>query len=84
METVHLLGANYLLAYQLTFIIAVLGVALASYYLGARLFNRTAAVAVSIAYVYNPYFLMEIWTRGAMTVTLSLAVIPLCSPRSTG
>jgi hypothetical protein len=77
MEAAHLLGANYLLAYRVTFIIAALGAALASYYLGARLFNRKAAVAVSIAYIYNPYFLMEIWTRGAMTVTLSLAFIPL-------
>ena len=76
MEAAHLLGANYLLAYQVTFIIAALGAALASYYLGTRLFNRTAAVAVSIAYIYNPYFLMEIWTRGAVTVTLSMAVIP--------
>ena len=77
METLHLLGANYLLAYQMTFLIAVLGAALASYYLGVRLFNQTAAMAVSIAYIYNPYFLMEVWKRSSVTVTLSLAVIPL-------
>ena len=77
METVHLLGANYLMAYQVTFSILVLGAALASYYLGARLFNRTAAVAASIAYIYNPAFLMEVWTRSAVTVLLALAVVPL-------
>ena len=76
MEAAHLLGANYLLAYQVTFLMIVLGAAFASYYLAARLFNRGAAVAVSIAYLYNPYFLMEVWTRGAVTVLLSLAAVP--------
>ena len=76
METAHLLGANYLLAYQIGITIIVLGAALGSYYMGLRLFNRTAAVAVSIAYLYNPYFLMEVWTRSAVTVLLSLAVVP--------
>ena len=76
MEAAHLLGANFLLAYQVSLIIIVVGAALASYYLGARLFNRTAAVAVSIAYLYSPYFLMEVWTRSAVTVLLSLAVVP--------
>ena len=76
MEAVHLLGANFLLAYQMSLVIIVVSAALASYYLGARLFNRTAAVAVSIAYLYSPYFLMEVWTRSAVTVLLSLAVVP--------
>ena len=76
MEAVRLLGANYLLAYQVGFVLIVLGAALASYYLGVRLFRRGAAVAVSIAYLYNPYFLMEVWTRGAVTVLLSLAAVP--------
>jgi hypothetical protein len=77
METAHLLGANYLFAYQAIFIIAALGAALSSYYLGVRVFNRTAALAVGIAYVFNPYFLAEIWKRGAVTETLALAVAPL-------
>ena len=37
MEAVHLLGANFLLAYQMSFVIIVVGAALASYYLGTRL-----------------------------------------------
>ena len=54
----------------------MVGAALASYHLGTRLFNRPAAVAVSIAYLYSRYFLMEVWTGSAVTVLLSLAVIP--------
>ena len=76
MEAAHLLGANFLFAYQAALIIASLGAALSSYYLGARVFNRAAAVAVGIAYVSNPYFLAEIWKRGAVTETLALAVAP--------
>ena len=76
METAHLLGANYLFAYQTALIVATLGAALSSYYLGARVFNRTAAVVVGIAYVFNPYFLAEIWKRGAVTEALALAVAP--------
>jgi hypothetical protein len=76
METAHLLGANYLFAYQTALILATLGAALSSYYLGARVFNRTAAVVVGIAYVSNPYFLAEIWKRGAVTEVMALAVAP--------
>ena len=76
MEAAHLLGADYVLAYKLAFTIAALGAALSSYYLGSRVFNRAAGVAVSIAYVYNPYFLADIWVRGAVTETLTLAAAP--------
>jgi len=41
------------------------------------LFNRTAAaVVVSVAYVYNPYFLADVWSRGAATEALALAAAP--------
>ena len=55
---------------QVAFTIIVLGAALSSYYLGARVFGRPAAVVVSVAYVYNPYFLADIWRRGAVTEAL--------------
>ena len=76
METARLMGANYVFAYNVAFTLAALGAALSSYYLGARLFNRTAAVVVSLAYLYNPYFLANIWQRGAAAETLALAVAP--------
>ena len=76
MEAAHLLGANYVLAYKLAFTIAALGAALSSYYLGARVFNRAAGVAASIAYVYNPYFLTDLWVRGAVTEAFTLAIAP--------
>ena len=76
MEAAHLLGVDYVLAYKLAFAMAALGAAFSSYYLGARVFNRVAGVAVSVAYVYNPYFLADIWVRGAVTETLTLAAAP--------
>ena len=77
MEAAHLLGANYVLAYKVAFTVAALGAALSSYYLGARAFNRAAGVAASIAYVYNPYFLTNLWVRGAVTEAFTLAIAPL-------
>ena len=77
MEALHLLGADYVLAYKVAFTVIVLGAALSSYYLAARIFGRPAAVVVSVAYLYNPYFLANIWRRGAAAETLALAVAPL-------
>ena len=77
MEMARLLGANYVFAYNLAFTVVAVGGALSSYYLGERVFNRGAAVVVSIAYIYNPYFLANIWLRGAVAETLALAVVPL-------
>ena len=77
MEAAHLLGANYVLAYKVAFTCIALGAALSSYYLAARVFDRTAAVVVSIAYLYNPYFLTNIWRRAAVTEAMALAVAPL-------
>ena len=76
METARLLGANYLHAYQAAFVIAALGAGLSSYYLGTRLFNRAAAVVVSVAYIYSPYFLTDVWSRAAVTEALALAAVP--------
>ena len=77
MEALHLLGADYVLAYKVAFTSIALGAALSSYYLAARIFGRPSAVVVSVAYIYNPYFLANIWRRGAVAEALALAVAPL-------
>ena len=77
METARLLGANYLLAYQVGLRPRPrLARRWPAIYLGVRLFKRGAAVVVSIAYLYNPYFLTEVWTRGRGDRVLSLAAVP--------
>ena len=77
MEAWHLLGADYVLAYKVAFTCIALGAALSSYYLAERIFGRPAAVVVSVAYLYNPYFLTNIWRRAAAAEALALAVAPL-------
>ena len=54
LELLHLLGANYVVAYKLGLTLIVLGAALASYALGATLFNRYAGLVVAVAYVLTP------------------------------
>ena len=76
MEVVHLLGANYIFAYNVAFTCVAVGAALSSYYLGARVFNRVSAVVISLAYVYNPFFLANIYARGALAESVALAVAP--------
>ena len=77
LELWHLLGANYVVAYKIGFTLTILGAGLASYGLGKSIFNRGAGVIVSLVYVYNPYFLSNIYIRAAFAELLGLAVAPL-------
>ena len=77
LELWHLLGANYVVAYKLGFTLIILGAGLTSYGLGAAVFNRAAGVVISLAYMYNPYFLTAVYTRAALAECLGLAVAPL-------
>ena len=77
LELWHLLGANYLVAYKIGFTLIILAAGLASYGLGATVSNRAAGIVVSLAYVYNPYFLTAVYRRAALSECLGLAVAPL-------
>ena len=76
LELWHLLGANYIVAYKIGYTLVILGAGLASYGLGAAVFNRAAGVVISLAYIYNPYFLSDIYRRAALAESLGLAVAP--------
>jgi hypothetical protein len=77
LELWHLLGANYVVAYKIGFTLIILGAGVAGYSLGATVFNRAAGVVVGLAYVYNPYFLTDVYTRAALAECLGLVVAPL-------
>ena len=77
LELWHLLGANYIVAYKIGYTLIILGAGLASYGLGAAVFNRAAGVVISLAYIYNPYFLSDIYRRAALAESLGLALAPL-------
>jgi hypothetical protein len=77
LEILHLLGANYVVAYKLGITLFMVGAALSSYALGAALFNRYAGLVTAVVYVFNPYFLSLISPRGALAEMLGLAVAPI-------
>ena len=77
MELWRLLGVDYVAAYKAAFTLMILAAGLTSYGLGTALFNRTAGLLVALAYLYNPYFISDIYTRAAWSETLALAVAPL-------
>ena len=77
LELLHLLGANYVIAYKLGMTLMVVGAALSSYALGAAIFNRYAGLVTAIVYVFNPYSLSLLYPRGALAEMLGLAVAPL-------
>lgn len=77
LEILHLLGANYVVAYKLGITLFMVGAALSSYALGAALFNRYAGLIAAVVYVFNPYFLSLISPRGALAEMLGLAVAPI-------
>jgi hypothetical protein len=75
-ELWRLIGANYVVAYKIGFTLIILAAGLTSYALGTAVFGGAAGLVVSLAYLYNPYFVSDIYARAALAEALALAVAP--------
>ncbi len=81
-EAFHILGLDLILSLKAVWVVAVLLAALAMYAWGRELFGRervAAPVVAAIAYVYFPYFLVNLYERGAVAEALAMAVAPLAA-----
>lgn len=58
------------------FMIAFVGAAIGMYLLARRLWGTWAGVLASVLYTYAPYHALDIYVRGAMAESFSLAILP--------
>lgn len=80
-ETIHLLGASFPDSVKYVLIIAIFAAAVGAYKLGADLAGergvaRTAGVVTAAAYVFFPYLVLDIYTRGALAEVAASALVP--------
>lgn len=72
----HHLGLSFLDAWKLTMMIVVLVAALGAYRLGALRGGATGGILLATAYVYAPYFVFDLVTRGTTTEVAALSLLP--------
>jgi len=81
-EVFHLLGLGLIPSLKAVWAVAVLLAAVAMYAWARELFGRelvAASVVAAVAYVYFPYFLVNLYERGALAEALALAIAPLAA-----
>jgi 6-pyruvoyl-tetrahydropterin synthase related domain len=80
-ETLHLLGLGFVDAIKGTDLISIVVALTGAYILAVELFRdakdaQTAGILTAVAYVFFPYFLIDIYTRSAIAEALAAALLP--------
>ena len=80
-ESFHLLGFDFVTALKIAFSAMIAIAALGAYTLGAEIFRdeknaRALGILTAVAYVFFPYLLTDIYTRGVSTEALGLVLLP--------
>ncbi|MBI5650589.1 MAG: hypothetical protein HZC40_09120 [Chloroflexi bacterium] len=76
-ETFHIIGFDLPVALQLTLALIVAIAALGAFVLGRDLFDSDfAGLLVAAAYIFFPYFLLDVYIRGALAEALAAALLP--------
>ena len=75
-ELFHLLGAGLTVALKLTYAVAFVISGLSMYFLGRRLFGRSAGLLAALLYVYMPYHLVDVYVRSDLTEAFAYIFLP--------
>lgn len=81
-EVFHVLDLDLVLSLKAVWVLTVLLAALAMYTWTREIFGRERIAAPflsAVAYVYFPYFLVNLYERGALAEALAMAVAPLAA-----
>ena len=77
-EIFHLAGGSLINSVKFTFILSLVGSAIAMYFLAKSLWkNEYSAVFSSILYLYAPYRAVDVWVRGALPEAFAFIFYPL-------
>ncbi len=77
-EAIHLLGFNFVDSIKIILGLSLLFSGIFSYLWLARIFGRFPAFIGALFYIYAPYHLYDLYTRGSVGEILAIAVIPFC------
>ncbi|HUX86258.1 MAG TPA: 6-pyruvoyl-tetrahydropterin synthase-related protein, partial [Chloroflexota bacterium] len=75
-ETFHLFGLGYIAALKACFAASIVSSGLGAYLLGRELYGTRGAMLAALVYVYLPYHLLDVYTRGDIAETLALGLLP--------
>jgi hypothetical protein len=76
-ELFHVLGLGFINAIKVTYLLGLVCAGLGMYVYVARLFgSRAGALLAAVAYMYAPYYFVDIFKRGALAEALALALLP--------
>lgn len=73
---IHNFGVSFVAAFNSSMALYVLIAAFGAYLLGSEWTDDTGGLLVAAAYVYAPYFLFDVVTRGTLTEVAALALLP--------
>ena len=76
-ELFHVIGFGFISAIKVTYFLGLVCAGLGMYACVVRLYgSRAGALLAAVAYMYAPYYFVDIYTRGAMAEALALALLP--------
>ena len=76
-ELFHVLGFGFINAIKATYFLGLVCAGLGMYVYVVRLYGaRAGALLAAVAYMYAPYYFVDIYKRGAMAEALALALLP--------
>ena len=80
-ETLHLLGLGFADAIKGAFVVCIVVAVTGAFVMGAELFGGAAegkatGLLTAAAYVFFPYFLIDIYVRGALAEALAASLLP--------
>lgn len=76
-EAFHLLGAGLTVAVKLTYITGFILSTVSMYFLGRRLFGRSAGLLAAVLYTYVPYHLVDVYVRCDLAESFAYIFLPL-------
>ena len=76
-ELFHVLGLGFVHTIKATYVLGFVCAGLGTYVYVARLYGaRAGALLAAVAYMYAPYYFVDVYKRGALAEALALALLP--------
>ncbi|MDO8515444.1 MAG: hypothetical protein Q7S14_03010, partial [bacterium] len=76
-EFFHLLGFGFIDSIKLVWITALIGSAVAMYFLAKKYFGKVGGTVAGLFYLYAPYHAIDAYVRGALAELFSFVWLPL-------
>ncbi|MDO8514867.1 MAG: hypothetical protein Q7S14_00030, partial [bacterium] len=76
-EVFHLLGFGFIDSIKLVWVTALIGSAVAMYFLAKKYFGKLGGVVSALFYLYAPYHAIDAYVRGALAELFSFVWLPL-------